>query len=79
MLGKDRLSKKTTQEYDLSCIVRKDGTFFSENMILLFRQKMKDDNFSKNTWKYDISCIFGKDGICFSYKYDITLLSKKQR
>ena len=45
MLGKDRLSKKITQEYDLSCIVRKDGTFLFENMILLFRQKMKDDNF----------------------------------
>ena len=34
---------------------------------------------NNNTWKYNIFCIFGKDGISFSYKYDITLLSKKQR
>ena len=40
---------------------------------------MKDRLFQINTWKYDIFCIFGKDGISFSYKYDITILSKKQR
>ena len=27
---------------------------FPENMILFFRQKMKDDLSQKNTWKYDI-------------------------
>ena len=32
-------------------------------MILLFRQKMKDDLSQKNTWKYHVFSIFGKDGI----------------
>ena len=27
---------------------------FPENMILFFRQKMKDDLSQENTWKYDI-------------------------
>ena len=52
---------------------------FPKTMILFFRRKMKDRLFQTNTWKYDIFCIFGKDGISFSYKYDITILSKKQR
>ena len=34
---------------------------------------------SKNSSKYDVFCIFGKDGTSFSYKYDITLLSKKAK
>ena len=41
--------------------------------------KNKRWTFSKNTWKYHVFCIFGNDGISISYKYDITLLSKKQR
>ena len=28
--------------------------YFPENMILYFRQKMKDNLSHKNTWKYDI-------------------------
>ena len=99
---------------------------FPENMILLFRQKVKDNLSQKNRWKYniffkgsekivfpkkslwdmaflfpehtiflqteserwsfskytskyDVFCIFGKDGTSFSYKYETTLLSKKQR
>ena len=106
---------------------------FSENIILFFRRKMKDDLSQKNTWNYDIffKCsekmvfpkkldwnmifliwrvisfsrkydIFFTDGkwkmiflkkymetwcflyvgkvhISFSYKYEITLLSKKPR
>ena len=51
---------------------------FPENMILLFRQRMKDHICHKNTWKYDIFCIFGKDGISFSDKYDITFSQKRK-
>ena len=63
----------------ISCIIRKDGISFPENMILFFRWKMKDDLSQKNTRKYDIFCLSGKDGIHFPYKYDITLLSKKKK
>ena len=42
MFWKDCLSKKIALEYHLSCIIRKDGIFFFENMILFFRRKMKD-------------------------------------
>ena len=41
--------KKIALEYDLSCIIRKIDISFSENMILSFRQKMKDDLSQKNT------------------------------
>ena len=40
--------KKIALEYGLSCIIRK-MVFFPENMILLFRRKMKDDLSQKNT------------------------------
>ena len=63
----------------ISCIIRKDGISFPENMILFFRWKVKDDLSQKNTRKYDIFCLSGKDGIHFPYKYDITLLSKKKK
>ena len=35
-------SKNTALEYDLSCIIRRVDFFSPENMILFFRQKMKD-------------------------------------
>ena len=35
-------SKSIALEYDLSCIIRREGFFSPENMILFFRQKMKD-------------------------------------
>ena len=35
-------SKNIALEYDLSCIIRREGFFSPENMILFFRQKMKD-------------------------------------
>ena len=41
MFRKDGLS--TALEYDLSYIIRKDDIFFPKNIILFFRQKMKDD------------------------------------
>ena len=50
---KDGHSKKIALEYDLSCIIGKDN-FFSKNMILPPRRKMKDDLSQKNTRKYDI-------------------------
>ena len=75
MFWKDRLSKRTALEYDLS----RKMVYFPENMILFFRRKMIDDLFQKYTWKYKVLRIFGKDGISFSYKYGITQLSKKQR
>ena len=34
--------QKMALEYDLCCIVMKDGICFPENMILFFRRKMKD-------------------------------------
>ena len=53
MFRKDGLSKKIALDYDLSCISGKIF-LFPENMILFFRQKMKDDLSQKNTWKCDI-------------------------
>ena len=50
---KDGHSKKIALEYDLPCIIGKDN-FFSKNMILPPRRKMKDDLSQKNTRKYDI-------------------------
>ena len=54
---------------------KKDDISFPRKYDLIFRRKMKDEN----TWKYDVFCMFAKDAISFSYKYEITLLSKKQR
>ena len=34
--------KNIALEYDLSCIIRREGFSSPENMILFFRQKMKD-------------------------------------
>ena len=46
-------------------------------MILFFRLKAKS-NLSQKILENGIFCLFGKGGITFSYKYNITLLSKKQ-
>ena len=48
-----------------------------ENMILVFRRKIKA-YFPKNTSKYDIFYIICKNPIFLSYKRDIILLSKNQ-
>ena len=53
-------------EYNLSCIIRKDNTFFPKNTILFFRRSMKDDlsqkkkymeiwDFLQMFWKNDLS------------------------
>ena len=39
----DTLCKKIALEYDLSCIIEKNGLSISENMILPLGQIMKDD------------------------------------
>ena len=52
---------------------------FPENMIFFLWTENERWFFSKYTWKYDVLCMLGKDSISFSYKYEITLLSKKQR
>ena len=54
-------------------------TSFPKNMILFFRQEMKDDLSQTETQTFDIFWIFGKESVSLSYKYDINLLSKKQR
>ena len=83
MLRRDDISMKITFEYDLSCIIRKDDIFSPVNMILSFRQKIKDNLsqkiyenmiFSKKMFfpkktalEYDLSCMIRKDGV-FSLK-----------
>ena len=65
--------QKKTLEYDLCCIVMKDGICFPENMILFFRRTNERCSFSKNTWKYDIFYIFGIDDTSFSYNMILLL------
>ena len=38
----DGLSKKIELEYDLSCVIGKDGIFFPENMILFLGRKVRE-------------------------------------
>ena len=79
--------EKIALEYHLPCIIRKDDNF-SMNLWtyssdgrwkIIFLKKKKRKKEKKNACKHDILLIFGKNGISFSYKYDITLLPKKQR
>ena len=61
---KDGLSKKIALKYDLSCIIWKDDTSFSRNMILHLRQKMKDDPSQKKcTEIWYFLQTFWKDGL----------------
>ena len=69
---------KFALEYDLSCIIRKDDVFFMEIWSYSLDRKLKMIFFKKIHDKYNIFCKFGKDDISFSYRYDITLLPKKQ-
>ena len=79
MFWKDGLSKKIVLEPDLSYIMKKDDIFFSRKY---------DNFFTDGKWKMiffqkymEIWCFLyvAKDAISFSYKYEIILLSKKQR
>ena len=77
MFSKDSLTKKIALEYDLSCIIRKDGISFSRKYDFFLKTENEKRSFSKNMCKYDVFCILDEDGISFSYKCEITLLSKK--
>ena len=48
MFRKDGLFKRIAQEYDLSCIIWKDGIFFPQKWYCFFKRR--------NTWKYDVFC-----------------------
>ena len=54
--------QKIALEYDLYCIIRKDGVFFPENMIFFFRRKMKDDL----SQKYMIFSVYSVKMVFFS-------------
>ena len=60
--------QKIALEYDLSCIIRKDGICFSRKYDIFSMAENERWSISKNTWKYDVFCILDKDGIAFSYK-----------
>ena len=77
MFWKDRLSKNSCTEI-WSFLYDQEGWCFSPEYYLVFWSENERWSFSKNSSKYDTFCIFSKDDIFF-YKYDITLLSKKQR
>ena len=51
---KDGHSKTVALEYDISCIIGKDGISFSQNMTFPTGRKMKDDLSQENTGKYGI-------------------------
>ena len=76
---KNGIFKKNRTGIWSSLSSEKMALLFPENMIFFSMDGKWRWYFSKNTWKYDVFCIFGRDGISFSYKYEITLLSKKQR
>ena len=65
---KDGFSNKIVLEYDFSYIIRKHGILFSR----------KYDIFSTDG-KWNMIFLKNTDGISFSYKYEITLQSKKQK
>ena len=79
MFWKHGLSKTIALEYDLSYIIKIDGISFSRKYDIFFTDgKWKMILLKKHM---EIWCFLyvGKGGISFSYKYEITLLSKKQR
>ena len=76
MFWKDRLSKKISLEYDLSCII---SIFFPENMILFFKRKAKNDLSQKILGNIMFYVDSVKMVFLFPTVYGITLLSKKQR
>ena len=76
--------KNIALEYDLSCIIRKDGISFYRKYDIFSRRKVKDDLSLKIRGnmifgKGGVPCIFGKGGVSFSYRHEITLLSKEER
>ena len=60
--------QKIALEYDLSCIIRKDGICLSRKYDIFSMAENERWSISKNTWKYDVFGILDKDGIAFSYK-----------
>ena len=50
-------SKRIVLGHDLSCIIWKDGIFFSANMIFFPWEQSEGQSFSRNTWKYAASCV----------------------
>ena len=61
---KDGLSKKIALEYNLSCIIGKDGISFSQKYDLTPRWKMKNDLFQKNYMEiWYFFQMFWKDGL----------------
>ena len=56
MFWKDSLSKKIALEYDLSCIIWKDGIFCNRKYIFSLDGKMKDDLFQE-IWYFLYICI----------------------
>ena len=50
---------KIALEYDLSCVIWKDGiSFLPENMSFFLWTESERWSFSRNTLKYDIFCIY---------------------
>ena len=79
MLWKDGLSEKLALEHDLSYIIRKDGIFFPKKYDIFFTDGKWKTIFLKKYVEIWYFLYVGKGGISFSYKYEITLLLKKQR
>ena len=76
---KDALSKEFALEYDLSNTMRKDGISFSRKYDIFFTDGKWKMIFLKKYMEIWCFLYVGKGGIYFSYKYEITLLSKKKR
>ena len=74
MSWKDGLYRKIALEYDLSCIIWKDGIFFQKIWYFFFGRKMKDD-FSQEIHGNMIFSVYMHK----YYKYDIILLQKNSK
>ena len=79
MFRKDALSQKIALEYHPSYIMRKDGISFSRKYDVFFKDGKWEIIFLKKCMEIWCFQYVGKGGISFFYKYEITLLSKKQR
>ena len=72
-------SQKIALECDLSCFIRKDNIFL-ENMILFFRQKMKDNLSGKSTSGCDIFCKFSGKMVFpkkIAMEYDLSCIIRR--